>query len=225
MNIYLLDMLQVSDSAFPIGAFTLSNGLETFVQANKLSNAKELEVYIDNVLSLLPYSELGFFAKAYHDISDSEHMIYLDQLYSAYKAPEEVRQGSIKLCQRFLKIWIKIEQLSSLTLYKNLILQKKCCGHHALALAFFVRDKGLEYKDAASIYAYSITSGIITNAVKSVPLSQLDGQVILNKALKRIVSLIDIAKNLSQDELGICGAAFDIYAMQHETLYSRLYMS
>ncbi len=231
MNTALLHMLQVSDSVFPIGAFTLSNGLETFVQKDKLKNSGDLEAYVANTLSFLPYNELGFFAQVYYkcfDISgsiESKKLIALDALYAAYKSPFEVRRGSEKLCQRFLKVWERIEVLPHLALYQQLIKERVCTGHHALALALFVKDKGISYEEGAHIYTYSITSGIVSNAVKNVPLSQLDGQVVLNKAMPLMEKAVALAKEVAREELGIGGSAFDIYAMQHETLYSRLYMS
>lgn len=36
----LLQMIQISDSLFPIGAFTLSNGLETMVLQEKLTTKR-----------------------------------------------------------------------------------------------------------------------------------------------------------------------------------------
>ncbi len=231
MNTALLHMLQVSDSVFPIGAFTLSNGLETFVQKDKLKNSVDLESYVANMLSFIPYNELGFFAQVYHTaFNDSgnvkqEELMDLDTLYSAYKSPFEVRRGSEKLCQRFLKVWEKIESLPSLVLYQQLIKEKKCMGHHAIALALFVKSKGISYEEGANIYAYSTISAIVTNAVKSVPLSQLDGQVVLHNLLPLLQKAVIEAKKVLRDELGVGGSGFDIYAMQHETLYSRIYMS
>ena len=39
----LLQMIQISDSLFPIGAFTLSNGLETMVLQEKLTTKEDLD--------------------------------------------------------------------------------------------------------------------------------------------------------------------------------------
>lgn len=224
-------MLQVSDSLFPIGSFTLSNGLETFVQEHVLKNRKDLQEYINNVIFLMPYTELGFFAQIFKARYDEQGKISqdaltnLDALYSAHKSPMEVRKGSQKLCQRFLKVWEHIEELPNLILYKELIKKGNCLGHHVFAFALFAKSKGIDFKYAASVYAYSTISGIITNAVKSVPLSQLDGQKILSHSLQNIESMVEKAIEIQWDELGIGGAGFDIYAMRHEELYSRLYMS
>ena len=52
-SISILQMLQVSDSLFPIGAFTLSNGLETFVLDKSLKTNEDLEEYIDCFLRII----------------------------------------------------------------------------------------------------------------------------------------------------------------------------
>ncbi len=221
----LLNMFQISDSLFPIGSFTLSNGLETFVQKEKLETATDLKTYVKNYVSFMPYNELGVYFLLNNSEISKEKIIEIDGIYSAIKSSREIREGSKKLCSRFIKLWEKIEKLPSLECYSALIKEGICEGHHSIAVALFVYDKGIDKSEGASIYAYSVVSGIITNAVKLVPLSQIDGQLILNDALNDIGKAVLIAKKVKKEELGICGAGFEIYSYNHETLYSRLYMS
>ncbi|MCD7824556.1 MAG: hypothetical protein LUH14_01090 [Clostridiaceae bacterium] len=221
----VLQMLQICDSLFPIGAFTLSNGLETFVYKEKLRTPEELSQYLGSYLSVLPYGDLGSMMLAYSHSSDWEYLRELDLFCAAWKAPEEVRVGSKKLCSRFLKIWEKIQDYSELSRYRQMISQGKCHGNHSIAVGLYGKAIGLEQNTAAGIYCYSILSAIVTNAVKTVPLSQADGQKLLHGYLPQIDKEVQIAAGLSMEDLGISGTEFDIEAMNHETLYSRLYMS
>ena len=75
------------------------------------------------------------------------------------------------------------------------------------------------------MYAYSILSSLVNHAVKLVPLRQLDGQECLGMAMKKIPQSAEKAMNISKDELGISGCGFDLRSMQHEKLYSRIYIS
>ena len=43
--------------------------------------------------------------------------------------------------------------------------------------------------------------------------------------IAQLLEAVQIALSVTEDEIGVGGPAFDIFAMQHETLYSRLYMS
>ena len=62
----LMHILQICDSLFPVGAFTLSNGLETYVQHDIITSPKGLEEYLHSYISVLPYNVLGAAAAAYN---------------------------------------------------------------------------------------------------------------------------------------------------------------
>jgi urease accessory protein len=66
---------------------------------------------------------------------------------------------------------------------------------------------------------------MVSNSVKLVPLGQLEGQDILYRLQPLMQELA--ADTLVPDRkwLGCCNPGFDIRCMQHERLYSRLYMS
>ena len=220
-----LQMFQVCDSLFPIGAFTLSNGLETYVHQGKLTCEEELEAYINSMLQILPYQEIGTMLLAYHHSEDWDYLMELDHYVNALKAPMEVRNGAKKLCSRFLKIWEKIKNYDSLSYYQELVKKKKCEGSHGIAMGLFAKEISLEAKRGASIYLYSLLTAMVTNGVKTIPLSQVSGQRILHGAIEKISACVEKADKISIEDLGVGGAAFDIMAMNHETLYSRLYMS
>ena len=60
----LMHILQICDSLVPVGAFTLSNGLETYIQHDIITSPKGLEEYLHSYISVLPYNELGAAAAA-----------------------------------------------------------------------------------------------------------------------------------------------------------------
>ena len=75
------------------------------------------------------------------------------------------------------------------------------------------------------MYGYSVLSSIINNAVKLVPLSQMEGQRILFEQLDVLEEAVLRAKQIRVEDLGVSGCAYDIHCMNHEYLYSRQYMS
>ncbi len=220
-----LYMLQICDSLFPIGAFTLSNGLETFVQRGLIDSAEQLGKYLTDYLAVAPYQELGAMALAMQNADDKAAWISLDQLYTALRAPMEVRQGSAKLCMRLLKAAGQIAPLPVLEAYYAHIRQGDCTGQHPIAVGLFAAGHGVNAQEALMIYGYSLLSAMTTHAAKCVPLRQLEAQRVLREHLPALLPAVQSALTITQEDLGASGAAFDILAMQHETLYSRLYMS
>ena len=92
-------------------------------------------------------------------------------------------------------------------------------------MGVYAADHAPDIRDAAIMYGYSLLSALTMCAAKAIPLSQYAGQVALHNSFPRLVRAVDIAMTLRPEDLGISGAFIDIAAMQHETLYSRLYMS
>ena len=220
-----LYMLQICDSLFPIGAFTLSNGLETYVQHGVVDSPETLAAYLADYLALAPYQELGVAALAMQYATEPENWRRLDRLYTACRAPMEVRQGSAKLCMRLIKAAEQIAPVESLREYRACIADGICTGQHPITVGLFAAAHEVEMQEAMSIYGYSLLSGLTTHAAKCVPLRQLDAQRVLRESFPQLLDAVQTALSVTEDELGIGGPAFDIFAMQHETLYSRLYMS
>ncbi|MGE8379295.1 MAG: urease accessory protein UreF, partial [Sphingobacterium sp.] len=68
-------------------------------------------------------------------------------------------------------------------------------------------------------------NGIMTNCAKLVPISQMDAQQILFKLQPLINKLVVAQPTLEEDLIGNCCIAQDIRCMQHEKLYTRIYIS
>lgn len=221
----LLSMLQAIDAFLPIGAFTLSNGMETYVQQNKITCEQDLEEYLQEYARLFPYQDLGLFYLAYENADNVEKCMELDALCAAMKTPREIRVGSEKTGIRFLKLQQELGECPRLMKYWDCVQEKRASGFHPIALGIFAADQGMEASEAMYMYGYSMFSAIINNAAKLVPLSQVRGQVILAKYLPVLQECVEQAKAITEEELGISGVAYTIRCMQHERLYSRLYMS
>ena len=66
---------------------------------------------------------------------------------------------------------------------------------------------------------------MVTNCVKTIPLSQSSGQKLLSGCYLLLQKLTREVKELGEEWLGLSGPGFDLRCMQHEGLYSRIYMS
>ena len=88
-----------------------------------------------------------------------------------------------------------------------------------------MRDIGIDMNEGLGMYFYSLLSSLVNHAVKLVPLRQLDGQKSLSEAMEKIPDAVRKAIAVEIDDLGISGGGFDLRSMQHEKLYSRIYIS
>ena len=226
-NIFIL--FQINDSLFPIGAYSHSYGLETYIQKNLVKDVDSAYEYLKcNLKSNFLYSELLsiYLAYEYGEKNNIKKMIQLDNILNCSKSSKEIRLASQKLGSRFIKTLIssniKYENENFIKYVKS---SENLLPTHTVAYGVFCQSVGIPKNKAIEGFLYSYTSQTITNCVKTIPLSQTDGQKLLYKSYGIFEEVLNILPKLTIEDLCLSTPGFDIRSMQHEKLYSRLYMS
>ncbi len=228
MNTTLLSLLQLSDPTLPIGGFSHSSGLETYVQLGIVNNAATAKQFVTEMLEQnLQYTDAAFVSLAYDAAiaNNIDELLALDAECNAVKLPKEMRQASQKLGTRLLKIFVEYCDSDLLNQYKTAIDAKLADGHYCIAFGMIAAIQNIEKEEALTGFYYNAAMGMITNSVKLIPLGQQDGQKLLFEIKPRIQELAKRSLHPDNDMIGFCCTGFDIRCMQHEDLYSRLYMS
>ena len=225
---YLSHLLHLADPTLPIGSFSHSNGLEAYVQQGTVCDAATADNFIRSMLANnIRYNDAAFIRLAYEAAAcqDIAEIIQLDQECTALKSAKEIRQASIKLGVRLLKIFNRQTDHQLVQDYEAAILEKEASGHYCIAFGLYAFLMDIPAKEALLAFYYNAAVGMVTNSVKLIPLGQLDGQAILFRLHPLLEQLAEETLDLKRELVGICNTGFDIHCMQHERLYSRLYMS
>ena len=228
MSAALLNLLHLSDPALPIGGFSHSAGLETYVQLNTVKDLASAKEFVIEMLSRnLQYTDAAFVSLAFDaaKANDFEAIQLLDDECTAVKLPEEIRLASQKLGMRLIKIFKELCPDVIADRYKAAIDAKSSTGHYCIAFGIFSAAMQISKIDALTGFYYNAASGMITNCVKLIPLGQQDGLKLLFSIKPLILQLAEQSVNPDRDLIGLCCPGLDIRCMQHEHLYSRLYMS
>ena len=224
----LLHLLHLCDPSLPIGGFSHSAGLETYVQEGIVTNKITAKEFVIQQLSQnIFYTDAALVSLAYDAAfnNDLKTIIELDDTCTAVKLPKEMRLASNKLGIRLLKIFEQNDEFHLVKKYKECIANNKAFGHYCIAFGLLSHAMSIDKKEALTAFYYNAATGFITNAVKLIPLGQQDGQEILMSLFPLINELAQQSLHPDKEMIGYCCAGFDIRCMQHEQLYSRLYMS
>lgn len=220
---YLGSLLHLADSTLPIGGYTHSAGLETFVQQGIVFNAATAGDFVRNMLQHnLHYNDAAFMSLAYTATQqeDLELLQQWHQTCTASKVPKEIREASLKLGTRLSKIFShKLNEFA--TAYEKAV----DTPHYCMAFGVYASLLAIPHAAALQAFYYNAAVGMVTNCVKLIPLGQMDGQDILFELQPLIHRLTISTMEPDMEKLGLCNPGFDIRCMQHERLYSRLYIS
>lgn len=225
----LLEAFQVCDSTFPIGTFNHSFGMETYNAEGSMRKAPQFEEWIcsyfsaqyrfgEGLLVILAYRAL--------DAGDEEALWRLDQELALATPAAETRNGTKLIARQMMGLLGELEGTDGmLGRYGQEMRDSSCFGSPALAFAIFAHGRSIPVRDAYLMYGYSVASTLVQNAVRSIPLGQRQGQLVLRRVIEELGELYPKSMCLDEEWLGAGSPGLEIAQMRHETLDARLFMS
>jgi urease accessory protein len=129
-------MLHLCDSSLPVGGFSHSAGLETYVQEGIVTNKRTAEEFVTQQLSQnICYTDAALLSLAYDAAvnNDFQMILELDETTTAVKLPKEMRLASNKLGTRLLKIFERNDKFIFPNKYKVSIREGMAFGHYCIA--------------------------------------------------------------------------------------------
>ena len=226
----LFYLLQVNDALFPIGGYSHSQGLETYIQKGIVHDEKTAETYVLHKLKWnLANAELLAvrFAYEYAKVGNLQGILELEDILEASRLPIEQRDASKKMGSRFAKTIEKIElNINREGIFRDYLESRKGkVMNHCCIYGVFCGAIGVDLDNTLSHYLYAQTSAMVTNCVKTIPLSQTSGQQILAGCYSVFQEILAEVMTMTEEDLCLSAPGFDVRGMQHEKLYSRIYMS
>ena len=224
-------LLQLSDSFFPTGMYTMSNGLEALfysdrkVIANSIDLLNLLKVYIKNQIGPADCTALG---TAYEVVgkNDLSKVVEVDNKIFSMKLIEEIRNASSRSGTQLLRcVGSFVTDYSVLNGYLKAISSKKATGVFPVALAVSAHSLGIPRNKAALIMLYGFTVSVVGAALRLGMLQHFDGQMIIHQLRDTLIATI--RTNIDRPLTGIWQFApgIDLIQISHERMISKMFIT
>jgi urease accessory protein len=225
-----LAALQLADSAFPSGAYTLSGGLETLIEAGLVRDAAGMAGCLRSaLLGRAARGDLAALVAAHRaaskDPPDIETILAIDRRLEATKLAAEERQGSRRVGRR---IAIETERLTSATILTALleaIETGATPGTAAVAFGVAAAAMTIQEQPAALAAAHAAALGLLGVGVRLGRIGHGDQQRLLRDAGEVIVRAVEVARATDWRSLRPFAPGLDIAMAAHEVASGRLFAS
>ena len=148
-------LLQVNDALFPIGGYSHSQGLETYIQRGIVHNVDTAREYITHKIKWnLAYTELLAARLAYEaaEKKDLQELLYLEELLEASRIPMEQREAARKMGSRFAKTIEKLGlSISETGIFREYLdARKGKAVNHCCVYGVFCAENGEVFAETIS---------------------------------------------------------------------------
>ena len=219
----LLPLFAWLSPAFPVGAFAYSHGIETAVDAGWIHDAASLEAWLGDLLrhgSARQDAVLAAESWRLARTREAEGLMELNDLALALAPSRERRLETGAMGRAFAE--------TIRTAWPDAYAEALPRGQdiaYPVAFGATASTGGMPIGPSLEALALGFVSNLVSAAVRLGPIGQTDGQRVTASLLPEAQRLGTWAATSTLDDLGACALRSDIAALQHETLYSRLFRS
>ena len=230
----LLSLLQLSDSAFPSGRYTLSYGLEALVQSGHLtvpSDSPLLSALLSDSIRFGASPSDGLGLACAHRAAgadggiDVDLITHVDRRLSAVKLPREVREASTRTGRAILATATAAIGEAALHDYAERVKRGHSAGNHAVVVGLLSALMGVPCLDAVAGELYAFSSSWVAAAVRLGLIDHRGAQATLYRARPVIASAAPAVIDRDVSQISSCTPLLDVMAMRHEEAELRLFAS
>lgn len=221
-------LIQFSDSGFPVGTFSFSNGLETATHTGLVHDAVTLKEYVESAARQAAYCDgvcaLHAFRAAQKD--EYEGILNADRDLMLFKMNEEARLMLTRMGRKLAELGVSLFGDESLfARWLADIHGENTPGTYPVGqgIAFFLA--GLDEKALFVAHQYGVINMILSAALRCLRVSHYDTQKILFEAGKNIESAYKKAREMTFENMHSFVPEIDIMASLHEKGRMRMFMN
>ena len=231
ISIGQISALQLSDSFFPTGMYTTSNGLEALFYKNqrKQSNPNELlemiKVYLACQIGPADCTALG---NSYDcaQRQDLGALIEIDRMIFSMKLVREIRDASARSGSQLIRCLVSfITNNNILSKFNDAIRDGRATGVFPVAFAIASNVLDISKNTAGLMMLYSFTVSMVGAALRLGMLQHYDGQRVIHEIKPEISKIVESCIERPLTSMWQFAPGIDILQIKHERMNSKMFIT
>ena len=207
---------QLVDSAFPMGGFAHSSGLEAAWQHGEVSGGAGLMSFIEASLEQLGRGALPFVNAAY---DEPERLEEFDELFDAFTTNHVANRASRAQGKAFMSAIKRAFGGGDAT-----PAQPPYC-HFAPVFGACLYRLGVPRETTCDLFFFNHLRSLVAAAVRLNIVGPMEGQALQHRLAPRAEEILLRCQALSLDDIAQTSPLLELWQGAHDRLYSRLFQS
>lgn len=224
----VMQLLQFTDSAFPVGTFSFSNGLETAAFEKMVTDKQTLRDFARSQAWQAAFTDGIAAIHAYRAFREGnrEEILKSDKELMLSKMNDEARTMLTRMGKKLAELGVRLYPAdATIRNWLDAINAGTTPGMYPVAQGIMFAKAGLGEKDLFFSHQYGVINMVLSAALRCVRVSHYDTQEILFELSSETERLYEMVSDMRLDEMNAFFPELDILASLHEKGTQRMFMS
>lgn len=223
----VMRLLEFTDSAFPVGTFSFSNGLETAAERGLVHDAATLEKYTQDIARQAAFTDgiAALHAFRSYNLDSYEGIVNADRQAILCKMNAEARLMTRRMGKKLAELSKHIFPDETVALWLDEINSERTPGTYPVAQGIVFAACGIGERELFCSHQYGVVNMVVSAALRCVRVSHYDTQRILFRASGRMDDLYDRVREMEFADMFTFVPQIDILASLHEKGTQRMFMN
>ena len=224
----IMHLLRMTDSTFPVGTFSFSNGLETASYIGLVHDKDSLAQYTASAARQAAFSD-GVACLMAHRATlagDFDRIVEIDREIMLFKMNDEARMMLSRMGKKLAELAVKLFPDDKLfPQWLEDIKNGKTPGSYPVAQGIAFAIAGVGEEELFASHQYGVINMILSAALRCVRVSHYDTQEILLELSDKTDEYYNRAKTMTFNDMNAFVPEMDIMASMHEKGNMRMFMN
>jgi urease accessory protein len=213
---------QLADSAFPLGGFAHSGGLEAAWQQGEVRSSGELAGFIESSLDQTAHGAVPFLTAAH---AEPRRFDELDSWCDAFLTNHVTNRASRQQGQSLLMACERVFSSGTLKEFRAGLTDRNRPGHLAPGFGVVTRWLEIDRASAVRVFLFLNLRGLIAGAVRLGLIGPLEGQAVQYRLSPAAEAAAERGGEFGLNDLAQTAPLIDLWQGAQDRLYSRLFQS